>query len=328
MFDFIKIFPHCYQDCFEKPGLLPQYLQEPEFVHAVERLLYESQVAYFRNDPDCISEFLLEYRDTLLRALERFEQQEISLESYIGFLLKTYRKNFAKIKHQQQEREEKIYVNYSDMLLERSSVKDYLNNEPEEQIWDPAADNYFSLRQVPSKNIGRYMLYMAQEIIHRQNSQVKNKMEFYKVLRILLLCSEIDITERDLEYLLPQARFSKEKYDILLERREVFLQKYRIKRNEAQRKLQRSYLNYLAKQRQIIRKQPSEAEQKILYSLNELQKSYRSLTSLRFRYLHMGYILTFRQVSDLTEIAEGELRRYYRNLKSYAWLFQGMQENI
>ncbi|MEM9423375.1 MAG: hypothetical protein AAF975_01145, partial [Spirochaetota bacterium] len=302
------VFPLHYQDCFEKPELLPQYLSEEGFVHAVEKLLYQSQEVHFRNDPDSMGEFLLEYRDTFLRALGRFEQKEIPLESYIGFLFKTYRKNFAKIKQNQQDKYNKIYTNYSEWSMDKISLDHYLDYGEGDIYREGVLDH--TLDPISGERI----MDMARSIMDKQGKRAKRKMEWGKILRILLLCNEKNITENDLAILLPQAGLLPEDYHKLLAKRDTILGEYRIKRNELKRKLQRSYLNYLVQQRSYASESCTSPQ---IESLRKLESLSQILSGLRFRYLHMRCALTFEQVRTLTEMGEAELRVYYNGLKNF-----------
>ena len=333
MFDFINIFPPHYRDCFHNTKLLKQHLQKEEFIHYVETLMYESQRTYFHDDRDSLSEFLLEYRETFLRALNNFEQKEVPLESYIGFLFKTYRKNFAKIQQQKQERNNKIYTHCSETTFDQTAVVDYQDHYGKDQLDSTVTESNNGVVVLPSlqqhQAKGRTLLDIAQKILEGQSSRAKKKLELYKVLRILLICNEIDIDKECLQLLLAQAQWQVAYYWGLIEKRELLLGQHRSKQNELNRKLQHSYLNYLKEERLFQKKQEQEEidQQVMQQHRDELQRLYQILNSLRFRFLHMRHALTFQQVSELTSIPEAELKIYYRNLKNNTCDLESPQES-
>lgn len=305
MFDFQKQFPPCYRDCFAKPELLKTYLKESDFIHSVEKLLYNSQLYYFRHEPDLIGEFLLEYRDAFLRALWRFEPQNISLESYIGFILKTYRKNFHKIKNTQNIQNQKIYTTYSEFQVNQKSIDSYIESGKYE------ATQYIAESSTYYENTAQDIIDIAKTL--RQKYKTKKGFETEKLLRILLVYNDKFIPGKNLNDLLEAAKWERGAYTATLAQRDAILEKIRVKRNELRRQLQHCYLNYLAQLRIVDENEAAQTTHK-----EKLSRLYGTLNSLRKRYLHLRLVPTFQQVSELAGVSVPEVKRYCRYLKRLA----------
>ena len=311
MFDFQKQFPPRYRDCFSNPQLLKTYLNESDFIHAIEKLLYNSQLYYFRHEPDLIGEFLLEYRDTFLRALWRFEQQHVSLESYMGFILKTYRKNFHKIKNLQSIQNQKIYTTYNEFQVNQRSIDFYIESGSYETTKYIAESSVYY--ENATENIAENILDIAKTLQQKYKNQ--KGFEMPKLLRILLIYNEKFISEQSLVSLLEAAGWKPSDYTSTLTRRDSILEKIRAKHNEIKRQLQHCYLNYLSQLRIIEQKTEAPAQTE---NDEKLSRLYGTLNSLRKRYLHLRLVPTFRQISELAGVSVSEVKRYYRYLRQLA----------
>ena len=310
MFDFQQQFPPRYRDCFAKPELLKIYLNESDFIHAVEKLLYNSQLYYFRNEPDRIGEFLLEYRDAFLRALSRFEQQHVSLESYIGFILKTYRKNFHKIKNNQNIQNAKIYTAYNEFQVDQQSIDLYIESgsyDTTQYIAEPS--RYYEKTEDAARDILAIVQTIQQTYKPQKGFEIKN------LLRILLIYNEQFISESKLNNLLATAKWKRADYSAILAKRDAILEKIRANQNELLRQLQHCYLNYLSQLR-LADENSDEAAQTA--HKEKLSRLYGTLNSLRKRYLHLRLVPTLQQVSELAGVNVSELKRYCRYLKRLA----------
>ncbi len=331
MFDFKKEFPECYQDCFSNPRLLKGYLKDPDFVHNVEKLLYNSQTYYFREDPDLVGEFLLEYRETFLRALGRFEQREISLESYIGFTLKTYRKNFHKIKSMEKAKDIMRYSQYNTPGLNKQSVSDYYQRrsfpagdcvaEAEDLSYaDPKVSYSSHLPRDISRGVSQQINDIMTALHQRFQGTIKGT-DKYKVLRLLLIYNQEFLADKELGSLLPRARWSRKQYDAIINQREPALRQIRIRKNEIERRLDRCYSYYVGmqqKQQQDEEQQDAPGDTKPEAHEQKLTRLNYTLNSLRIRYVSIRSLPPQEQISELTQISVTELRRYQRYLKEIA----------
>ncbi|WGK70309.1 hypothetical protein P0082_05465 [Candidatus Haliotispira prima] len=286
-----------------------------------------------------VGEFLLEYRDSFLQALERFEQQDVTLEGYIGFILKMYRRNFHKIKNFEWKRQDKIYTNYSELKVKNKSVNSYLENrdsylENEDldlenqglnideyvaeteylchSVSDPAYLTYSTVNTVEE------IIYILSEAEKRYGSRSRKKLVNYKLLRILLVYNQESILDKGLVFLLKKAEWSRGSYDRMLAKREVIFERIRAKRREVKRRLQRCYLNYLAAQRvcQNWEELPESRGPARRECMEKEQHLYQTLNNLRERYFRMRLNPKLQEVSDLLQIPLTELKRYLRYLKN------------
>ena len=330
MFDFKNEFPHHYRDVFARPSLLKTYLNEAGFVHAVEKMMYNSQLSYFRAEPDCVAEFLLEYRQTMLHALANFVHKGISLEQYIGHLLKLYRRNFAKLKQAQSEKYEMLHSSYSEITLNRDTGQEHLENlrEPDCNYCGPSAawDEQLTLLQAPQSGDGReireLILHIAREIAGDDRENLGNKIQFSRLLQVLLVLNTEHVGPPFIDTLLRKAGFSALQYENMLTKRETYLAAYRQKRNEQQRLLHRCYLKYLATQRRLHHS-GDEHEAAIAERedcKNDLQRQYRALNALRMRYSRMRRAISIQQLAELLQIPAFELRPYFVKIQEYMML--------